>query len=85
VVANPAGLAVLREGKSLEEAKQKIAAGGQSPQERLMNRLTAGKNALIAAGEDIAVFNGESSIKTIVDEIESALETLKSVVDDSDA
>jgi hypothetical protein len=84
VVANEAGLQALRDGKSLEEAKQKIAAGGQSPQERLMNRLTTGKNALIAAGEDIAVFNGEVSIKTIIDEIESALETLKSVVDDAD-
>jgi hypothetical protein len=85
VVANPAGLQALREGKSLEEAKQKIAAGGQSPQERLMNRLTAGKNALIAAGEDISIFNGEVAVKTIIDEIESALETLKSVVDDADA
>ena len=85
VVANPAGLQALRDGKSLEEAKQKIAAGGQSPQERLMNRLTTGKNALIAAGEDIAVFNGEVAIKTIVDEIESALETLRSVVDAADA
>ena len=75
----------MRDGKSLEEAKQKIAAGGQSPQERLMNRLTTGKNALIAAGEDIAVFNGEVAIKTIVDEIESALETLRSVVDAADA
>lgn len=85
VVANPAGLQALRDGKSLDEAKQKIAAGGQSPQERLMNRLTAGKNALIAAGEDIAIFNGEVAIKTIVDEIESALETLRSVVDVTDA
>jgi hypothetical protein len=85
VVANPAGLQALRDGKSLEEAKQKIAAGGQSPQERLMNRLTTGKNALIAAGEDISVFNGEAAIKTIVDEIESALETLRSVVDAADA
>ena len=85
VVANTAGLQALRDGKSLEEAKQKIAAGGQSPLERLMNRLTTGKNALIAAGEDIAVFNGELPIKTIIDEIESALETLKSVVDEADA
>jgi hypothetical protein len=85
VVANPAGLQALRDGKSLDEAKQKIAAGGQSPQERLMNRLTAGKNALIAAGEDIAIFNGEVAIKTIIDEIESALETLRSVVDATDA
>jgi hypothetical protein len=85
VVANPAGLQALRDGKSLDEAKQKIAAGGQSPQERLMNRLTAGKNALIAAGEDIAIFNGEVAVKTIIDEIESALETLRSVVDATDA
>ena len=85
VVNNPAGLAALRDGKSLEEAKQKIAAGGQSPQERLMNRLTTGKNALIAAGEDISIFNGEVAIKTILDEIESALATLRSVVDDANA
>ncbi|NQW57300.1 MAG: hypothetical protein HQ456_01190 [Polynucleobacter sp.] len=85
VVANPAGLQALRDGKSLDEAKQKIVVGGQSPQERLINRLTAGKNALIAAGEDIAVFNGENAVKTLIDEIESALETLKSVVEDSDA
>jgi hypothetical protein len=50
-----------------------------------MNRLTTGKNALIAAGEDIAVFNGEVAIKTVVDEIESAIETLRSVVDSADA
>ena len=85
VVANSAGLQALRDGKSLDEAKQKIVVGGQSPQERLINRLTAGKNALIAAGEDIAVFNGENAVKTLIDEIESALETLKSVVEDSDA
>jgi len=85
VVANPAGLQALREGKTLEEAKQKITAGSQSPQERLINRLTAGKNALIAAGEDIAIFDGEAAVKTLVDEIESALETLKSVVEGDDA
>ena len=85
VVANSAGLQALRDNKSLEEAKQKIVVGGQSPQERLVNRLTAGKNALIAAAEDIAVFNGENTIKTLVDEIESALETLKSVLEDGDA
>jgi len=85
VVANNEGLQALRDGKSLEEAKQRIAAGGQSPQERLLNRLTTGKNALIAAGEDISIFSGEAAIKTIIDEIESALETLKSVVDDADA
>lgn len=85
VVANNDGLQALRDGKSLEEAKQRINTGGQTPQERLMNRLTAGKNALIAAGEDISIFNGEAAIRTTIDEIESALETLKSVVDDADA
>ena len=85
VVAVPAGLQALREGKSLDEAKQKIVVGGQSPQERLINRLTAGKNALIAAGEDIAVYNGEVAVKSLLDEIESAVETLKTVLDDGNA
>ncbi len=85
VVANPAGLKALREGKSLEEAKQQIAAGGQSPQERLINRLTTGKNALIAAADDIDIFNGEVATKTLIDEIESALLTLKTRVDGADA
>ena len=85
VVANPAGLQALRNGKSLAEAKQKIETGGQSPLERLMNRLTSSRTSLVAAGEDIAVFNGEVAIRTIIDEIESAVETLRSVIDGSDA
>lgn len=84
VVANPAGLQALREGKSLEEAKQKIATGGMSPQDRLVNRLISGKNALVAACEDVNIFDGEVVITNLMDEIESAVQTLKSVVDGAD-
>ncbi len=82
VVANPEGLKVLRAGKSLEEAKQKIAASGQTPQERLINRLTAGRNALVAAADDIAESPNEGVIKTLLTEIEDALGTLKTVAEE---
>ena len=83
-IASPAGLAVLRSGKSLEEAKQKIASSALSPMERLTNRLTAGKNALTAASDDIASFNGEANIKELITEIDDALTTLRNVVDGID-
>jgi hypothetical protein len=82
VVANPEGLKALRAGKSLEEAKQKIAASGQTPQERLINRLTAGRNALVAAADDIAESPSEGAVKTLLTEIEDALGTLKTVAED---
>lgn len=82
VVGNPEGLKALREGKSLDEAKQKIASNGQTPLERLTNRLTAGRNALVAAADDIADSHGEESIKTLLSEIEDALATLKTVAEE---
>ena len=82
VVANPEGLKALRAGKSLEEAKQKITVSGQTPLERLVNRLTAGKNALVAAADDISESHGEEVVKTLLTEIEDALGTLKTVAED---
>jgi hypothetical protein len=69
---------------SLDEAKQKIASSGQTPLERLVNRLTAGKNALVAAADDIADSHGEEVVKTLLTEIEDALGTLKTA-DEEDA
>ena len=69
-------------GKSLEEAKQKITVSGQTPLERLVNRLTAGKNALVAAADDISESHGEEVVKTLLTEIEDALGTLKTVAED---
>jgi hypothetical protein len=82
VVANPDGLKALRAGKSLDEAKQKIASSGQTPLERLVNRLTAGKNALVAAADDIADSHGEEVVKTLLTEIEDALGTLKTAAEE---
>ena len=82
-IAHPDGLKALREGKTLEEAKQKIASSAMSPMDRLVNRLMAGRNALTAASEDISIYNGEINIKEIVTEIDDALSTLKNVIDDN--
>ena len=82
VVANPEGLKALRAGKSLDEAKQKITVSGQTPLERLVNRLTAGKNALVAAADDISESQGEEVVKTLLTEIEDALGTLKTVAEE---
>lgn len=82
VVANPEGLKALRAGKSLDEAKQKITVSGQTPLERLVNRLTAGKNALVAAADDISESHGEEVVKTLLTEIEDALGTLKTVAEE---
>ena len=84
VVANPDGLKALRSGKSLEEAKQKIVSTGKTPLERLVDRLTSGRNALVAAADDIADSHSEEVVKTLLTEIEDALGTLKTA-DEEDA
>jgi hypothetical protein len=83
VVANVSGLAALREGKSLDEAQQKIAATGMSPQQRLLNRLTASKNSLELASEDIAGNGNNPEVLTLLDEIVSAVDTLKSSLEEN--
>ncbi len=82
VVANEIGLAALRAGDRLEQAKQKVQASGMPPLERLTNRLTAAKNALLAASDDIGEFSAEQSVSNLIDDIEAALEGLKSIVTD---
>jgi hypothetical protein len=82
VVANEVGLVALRAGDRLEQAKQKVQASGMPPLERLTNRLTAAKNALMAASDDIGEFAAEQSISSLIDDIEAALEGLRSIVSD---
>lgn len=80
VVANEVGLAALRSGDHLEQAKQKIQASGVAPLERLTNRLTAAKNALLAASDDIAEHSDVSTIRSLVDDVEAAFEGLRSIL-----
>lgn len=82
-IANEEGLKALRQGKSLEEAKQRITSSSMSPIDRLTSRLTAGRNALTSASEDINVFNGEIHIRELITELDDAITTLKNVIDDS--
>jgi hypothetical protein len=82
VVANTEGLRALRDGKSLEEAKQKIASTGQTPHERLINRLTTGRNALVAAADDVAEAGEIEAVRTLLIEIDDALGTLKTVIEE---
>jgi hypothetical protein len=55
VLANPVGLKALREGETLEVAKQKVADTRFDPKERLKRRLTAARNALLAEVEDMGL------------------------------
>jgi hypothetical protein len=82
VVGSAIGLKALREGDSLEEAKQKIAATGLAPRERLMNRFTAAKNALLAATDDFSEFVNDQEVRALFDDVGSALEALQSTIDE---
>lgn len=82
VVGSAIGLKALREGASLEEAKQKIAATGLAPRERLMNRFTAAKNALLAATDDFSEFVNDQEVRALFDDVGSALEALQSTIDE---
>ncbi|HEV2891460.1 MAG TPA: hypothetical protein VGX28_13900 [Frankiaceae bacterium] len=80
VVASDVGLAALRDGFSLDEAKQRVAAAGLDPRERLLQRLTAGKNALLYAADDIAAYADDPQVLATLFDVESALESLRNVV-----
>lgn len=85
VVANEVGLAALRSGDRLEQAKQKVQASGMPPIERLTNRLTTAKNALMAASDDLGEHSGEEQVIRLVDDIEAALEGLRSIIEENRA
>jgi hypothetical protein len=80
IVANEIGLKALREGSSLEEAKQKIAASGLPPRERLVQRLTTAKNALMAASDDLSDFASDPTIERLLDDAEAAMQALRSMI-----
>jgi hypothetical protein len=77
VVAEPRGLEALRAGETLEAAKQKIADAAVDPKERLRKRLTAAKNALSMASEDMPQFYGDSEISALMEDIEAAMTDLQ--------
>jgi len=80
VVENKNGLAALRQGKSLAEAKQSIQNVGLSPRERTLKRLEAAGNALQAAGEDIAGLESDVEVVAAFDIVSEAFESIRSAI-----
>lgn len=82
VVASEVGLEALREGKTLEEAKQRIQEKGLDPLKALTLKLNAAKNSLTAASSDVAEFAVDAEVQSLVDDIESLVGNIRSTLDD---
>jgi len=80
VVANEVGLSALRSGASLDEAKQRVSASGMDPRERLLNRLTASRNSLSAASDDLTTYASDSQVLALLADVEAHVESLRSMV-----
>ena len=85
VVASEVGLEALRDGKTLEEAKQRIQEKGLDPLKALTLKLTAAKNSLNAASSDVAEFAVDTEVRNLVDDIESLVGSIRSTLDDVEA
>ena len=85
VVATPVGLGALRAGDSLDQAKQKVAAQGMNPRDRLVNRLTTGRSAILAAADDLSEYTDDAAVRDLVEDIEAALGALRNTIDEADA
>lgn len=83
VVASEVGLAALRAGKSLDEAKQQAQSAGMHPRERLVKRLTTATSALGAAGDDLAEYATDTQVISLLSDLESLVESMRSVIDEA--
>jgi len=84
VAASEVGLAALRAGKSLEEAKQQVQSAGMDPRERLIKRMTAATNALGAAGNDLAEYASDTQVVGLLSDLEALVESMRNVVDQAE-
>lgn len=85
VVASEVGLEALRDGKTLEEAKQRIQEKGLDPLKALTLKLNAAKNSLNAASSDVAEFAIDADVRNLVEDIESLVGSIRSTLDDVEA
>jgi hypothetical protein len=84
VVSHEVGLTALRNGESLEEARSKVVAAGMDPRDRLVQRLTTGKSALLHASDDLSAYAADIQVQTLVADIEAIAESLRSIISDTD-
>lgn len=82
IMSSEVGLAALRQGKTLEEAKQSVAAAGLDPLTSLTKRLGAAKNSLASASNDVAEFAFNLDVRRLIEDIESTVVSIRSTVDD---
>lgn len=85
VVGSEIGLRALRGGDSLERAEEKIKTSGLDPRDRLIRRLTAGRNALREAIDDIGDFADDPEVDELIDDIESISIGLQEAVTEAKA
>ena len=83
VVGSETGLRALREGNSLEKAEEKIRITGLDPLDRLLKRLTAGRNALREATDDLTEFSDNAAVGELVEEIESIASGLHETIEEA--
>lgn len=81
-ISSPVGLDALREGRTLEEAKQRIQEKGLDPLKALRLKLNTAKNSLTAASSDVAEFALDVEVQSLVDDVESLLDSIRSTLDD---
>ncbi|MGH8953446.1 MAG: hypothetical protein ACRDVF_00390 [Microbacterium sp.] len=82
VISSDVGIAALRSGETLEEAKQKVSAAGLDPLEALKRKLSAAKNALAAASSDVSEYSSDVEVLGLIGDIESAVEGIRSTIDE---
>jgi hypothetical protein len=77
VVASDEGLKALRAGESLAAAKQRVEDQQVDPKERLIKRLKAANNALVAAGGDMPSFYEDPEVKSLVEAIGESFRSIE--------
>ena len=82
VVTSSPGLAALRSGATLDAAIQTVRDADVDPRQRVVNRLRTGKNALIAAMQDVADFAEDQEIAELIEDIRGAADGLLDAVGD---
>lgn len=82
VVASEVGLRALRNGATLEDAKQQQKEAGMDPLERLIRWLTTGKSSLLAASNEVATFAGDAQVQALLSDVEAVVDQIRSVIDE---
>ena len=80
-VDSPVGLAVLKSGKNLADALQKMDDAGLDKLARLKKRLTAARNSLQAAETDIDDSGDDPDVQRLLEELQTSIDALRSSTD----